>query len=244
MKRLTIVRLPGDRRFVVGLGAAAAIAVAVYAVAGAHQGSGATTAHASARVLIDTTESQLVNAGSEAIIALPLRANLVADELATNQMRVVLARGAGVPPRQLDVLAPASTATPAFLTPLVNKLAPMASAATAPYVVSLYTDGETSPAMPTPVILIETQAPDPRHANTLARATIGMLTSIVAPQQAGEPADFVVRTITAPHRVTLQTKPRRVAYGIVGAIMLFVLWCVGTSLATSISRRLRRGRVA
>ena len=243
MRPVTVSRLLGNRRIVVGLGAVVAIAAAVYAIVGLHQSSGPPVANAAAQVLLDTNDSQVVAAGSEGVVTLPVRATLVADLMASDQLTTLVAREADIPASHLEVIDPSSMAGPAFLTPLVTKAAPFALDGTSPYVVSLMTD-ELMSDNPTQIITVETQAPDETRAKTLADAAISVLRSVFATQRAGQVSGFVVRTVLPPHRIVLPHRSRRVVYALVGAIVIFVFWYGATLLASGLARRVRRPQLA
>ncbi len=238
MRPVTIRRLLGDQRIGVGLGALVAVAATLFAMFVIPRSSGPPAANAVAQVLLDTTQSQLVTATSSGVVTLPTRATLVADLMASDQLRTVAAREAHIPSSELDILAPSSMATPAVLTPLVAKVEPLASAATTPYIVRLLTDQQTATS-PTPVISIETQAPDKPGATTLANATIAALRSVFAPPRPGANTEFVVRTITPPRTVVIPHRSRRVVYAVVGGLVIFVCWYGATLLGAVAGKRRR-----
>lgn len=245
MKRTTILGLLGNRGVMIGLGAVVIVAVGFYAIRGMSRSSGPHSASVAAQVLLDTTDSQLVTAGSGAVMTLPMRATLIADRMASEQMRAMIANAAHVPAGQLDVLPPVSTAAPAYSSLLTTKVAPLGAVTTAPYVVSLYTGQQQPPATPTPVISVVTEAPDATGATTLANATASALKSSVAPDRSGRPTGFVIRTVTTQHAVVIPSHSRRRIYAVVGLLGMFIVWCgLSVMVARFADRRVHTAQLA
>jgi hypothetical protein len=243
MGPVTIRRLLGDQRIGVGLGALVAVAATLFAMFVIPRSSGPPAANAVAQVLLDTTQSQLVTATSSGVVTLPTRATLVGDLMASDQLRAGAARDAHIASSDLAIFAPSSMATPAVMTPLVANVAPLTSAAATPYVVRLLTDQQTATS-PTPVISIETQAPDEASARTLADATISALRSVFVPPRRGANPDFVVRMIMPPRTLVVPHRSRRGVYAVVGGVVIFVCWYGATLLGSGIGRKRRRTQLA
>ena len=243
MGRVTIRRLLGDQRIVVGVGALVAVAATLFAMFVMPRSSGPPAANAVAQVLLDTSQSQLVTATSSGVVTLPTRATLVGDLMASDRLRAVAAREAHIPSSELGIVPPSAIATPAVMTPLVAKVEPLTSAAATPFIVILLTDQQTATS-PTPVISIETQAPDEAGARTLADATISALRSVFVPRPPGANPDFVVRTLMPPRTLVVPRRSRRGVYAVVGGLMIFAFWYGATLLGSALARKRRRTQLA
>jgi hypothetical protein len=234
MELLKILHALWARRFMVGLGLVASLAIAALGIRGAPPAT--ITWVASARVLIDTSDSQLVNVLPLAVETLPLRAELAADAVATDRLKAQVARDVGIRADELDIIAPAAWAEPPVSDELVSQAVKFAGQTRAPYVVSLYADGLS------PIVSIGANAPDARRATMLANATIAVLKASIAPPVGSR--GFVTETVTAPHAAALVHRSRHALFALVGAIAVFVLWCTAVLLASGLRRRVRGAQPA
>jgi uncharacterized protein involved in exopolysaccharide biosynthesis len=237
MELVAILSVLWARRLVVALGAVVAIAAATFAIRGISPGATTAPWVASARVLIDTADSQLVNVAPKGVGTLPTRALLIADFMASDPLKSLVANDAGVPANRLDVLVPSSRA-PEVLTPLVTKAAKFATAAPDPYVLSLYADGQSS------IIAIEATAPDATRASTLAGAAIGVLKSSVSSQQAGGAQGLTVTALAPPRAAPVVGHSSRRVLAVIGSLVAFVLWCAAIVLVSGIVARARPAQPA
>jgi hypothetical protein len=244
MRRL-LMKVLDDQRIVVGLGLLVAVAAGAFVIVGLPKNAGYPAANAAAQVLLDTKDSQLVTAASQEAINLPMRASLLGDLLATEQGTSLLARDAHIAPNELTVVPPTGLDPPAFQSPLEVKAAPFSAAATTPYVVLLSSNLLTAAQDdPTPVILIQTQAPNLAGATTLVDAATSAMNSILAAQASAHGSPFVVRTVTAAHMVVIPRRSRRPVYAVIGGLVIFLLWYGAAALASGVARRMQRPQLA
>ncbi len=237
MELVAIVSVLWARRLVVGLGAVVAIGAGTFAIRAISPGATTAPWVASARVLIDTTDSQLVTVAPKGVGTLPMRALLIADVIASDPLKSLLANNAGVPANQPDVLGPSSRA-PEVLTPLVTKAAKFAAAAPDPYVLSLYADGQSS------IIAIEATAPDAARAATLAGAAINVLKASVSSQHAGASEGLTVTALAPPHTAAVVGHSSRRVLALIASLVAFALWCAAIVLVSGIAGRVRRAQPA
>ena len=235
MELVAILQLFWARRTLLGLGALLAIVAGALVLLKTSHRPAATTWVSSARVLVDTSDSQLVNPAPTGIQTLPMRAALGADLITTAPLKATVAREAGVPAQQLDVLGPSSRADPPVLDELVTQAMSISQATRAPYVVSLYAD-ELSP-----IVSIEANASDAKSAAVLADAAISVLGSTVASHGNLHARRLVVKTIMPPHTINLPHRaPRGPMFAAIGAVTLFAAWCAGMVLFSGMAPGRRR----
>lgn len=224
MDSLAFPRALWRRRIFVSLGAVLAIATAAKFAAGTAAGG----ARAEVRVLLDTPQSQLINADPARVKSLPWRANLLSQLLGTEPARRQLAREAGIPAHQLAVVN-SDLATPTV--PASLPLAAANAAASPPevYLLSVHSDATI------PLISLEAQAPDRGAAARLAEAAAHALKISAAPADMPKAQSFIAepvgpittRSLPADHRTLLMLGM---------AIVLFGLWCAGVVLVSAIGR--------
>lgn len=191
---------------------------------------------ASARALIDTPSSQVVDLGLKQDAnagVLPARAVLLANLLATTPLKDATAREAHIDPRLLIAIADTPTDSgvpvgqPLTTGATVKPTDPHAS------VVTAHTDVDL------PLLTINARAPDPRGAARLADAAITVLeahlSSVVA--DAAVPLDrrIVVTRLGRATAGTQQHGPSPVL-GVVAALVLFVFGCATIVVVTTLAR--------
>src|SRR4051794_124588 len=217
MELLAILRILWDRRVIVGLGGIVAVAV------GRRAGQGAAApprAVGSMSMMLDTTDSQLVEAAAYGTDQLPKRAALLADGLTSDSATATIAREAGVPDGQLAVLGPSARQIPQVDTPLVSDVYAVASTASTPYVVNVLADQIT------PIVKIDAQAPNGQKATRLIQASRSVLRSLLLRDDGEHSHGFVLDTV-----VPLRTKPAPAASShrrlmMAGAaVAVFGTWC-------------------
>jgi hypothetical protein len=168
MEAITILRELWRLRYLVFLGAILALAIALmtaYRISLAPpklESRQYNVGLASARVLVDTPDSQVVDLNPKGADALSSRASLLANLMASSPVKAIIARDAGVPASQLVAVAPSATG-PSAPTPL-SKAASQSSSAAQTYILTLQAD-ETLP-----IIAVSAQAPDADQAARLANA--------------------------------------------------------------------------
>ena len=233
MDSLAFPRALWRRRIFVSLGAVLAIAAAAKFAAGTGAG-----ARAEVHVLLDTPQSQLINADPARLESLPWRANLLAQLLGTEPARRQLAREAGIPAHQLAVVnsdLATPTVPPGAEVPAPLPLAAANAAASPPevYLLSVHSDA-TIPL----ISLGAAQAPDRGAAARLAEAAVQALKISAAPADTPEARTSSpspsprsrLWDLAADHRTL-------VVLGV--AIVLFGLWCAGVVLVSAIARSMR-----
>jgi hypothetical protein len=227
MDSLVFPRTLWRRRIIVSLGAVLAIAAAAKFAAGSGDGG----ARAEVRVLLDTPQSQLINADPARVESLPWRATLLSQLLGTEPARRQIAGEAGIPANRLAVVN-SDLATPILPAALSLTAAEAAAYPHEAYVLSVHSDATI------PLISLEAQAPDRGAATRLAEAAAHALKISAAPADMPEARSFIAepvgpittRSLAAGHRTLL-------VLGV--ATFLFGLWCAGVMLVYAIARSIR-----
>ena len=235
MELVAIVRVLWDRKVIVALGAFVAVAAGVLAGQASSQGSlGGASWVGSARLLLDTQDSQLVTSAPVGADTLAMRAALLGDTLSTDGGRATVADAAGVPETELIVLGPSTRIEPPVGTPLVARTAAAGAASRARYVVEVFADQLS------PVIAIEAHAPDRAGAATLVQAAAAALRSSLRVHDASQSRGFVldtVSTIRTKHRVSAS---HRELLMLASTVVTFGVWCGSIVLCAGITRSRRR----
>jgi hypothetical protein len=179
---------------------------------------------ASADILIDTSDSQVVAIGGKGpdLPTLAGRANLIGNLMTAGPLKEAIAKQAGVPASEISVVPPANVNTPgvvpAPVTPPAARGVPDVDAT----VLSLSTD-ETLP-----ILHVVAQAPSTDTARKLSSATIvavrRYLGSVAASQHIPAANQLVIRQFGAPVAQTAtRGLPRR--YALIATIVLALLGC-------------------
>jgi hypothetical protein len=234
MELVSVLNLLWARRIAVGLGVLVAIGAGVVAKPTRRSATGSAV---TAALLVDATKSALVTVSPAQDVGavadpLPLRAAFLAEVMATDQFQKLLSNQAHVRADQLDVVPPSSSTAPTDSL-ITQKAATLAANAPGPYVLHLVADEQT------PLISIETEAPDTAGAVRLAAASMNILKSSLASQQAGGGPPVVVRTVASPTKVALVSRAPHRAVAVVVSIVVFALWCGGIVLVCAITRKTR-----
>lgn len=179
---------------------------------------------ASSDILVDTSDSQVVDVGGRGpdLPTLASRANLLGNLIAVGPLKEAIARGAGTSPDDLVVVPPANAATPGVAPAPVgtgqSRNVPDAEAR----ILTLSTDDTL------PILHVVAQAPDASTASKLAGGTIvelrKYLGSVAATQEIPAARQLVVRQFGAP-LVSTATRglPRSIA--LVVTVILVLLGC-------------------
>jgi hypothetical protein len=233
MELVGILRVLWDRRIIVALGVVVAVAAGLLAGRGAGSAAGSSGV-GSVRMVLDTADSQLVEAAPKGADTLSMRAGLLANALATDMGTSVVARDAGVADAQLVVLGPAATRTPAVETPLVRQVAQVTANPNVPYVVKVNADDVT------PIISVEAYAPDASEVARLTRAAVAGLRSLLVAEDGTRSRGFVLEAV-APLRTEEVPSGAHGPLPMLGAALAtFVFWCVCIVLAVGAARGIRR----
>jgi len=229
---VSILHVLWGRRIIVALGIFVAVAAGLLA-GRASAGSGSSGVGV-LRMVLDTTDSQLVAAAPKGADTLSMRASWLADSLATDEGRAAVARAAAVPEDQLLILGPAATREPMIVTPLVRGVSEATSASGASYIVNL-TANEV-----TPIITIEAHGPDASQAAKLAQAAAAGLRTMLVSGDGTQSRGFELDT-AAPVRTEEMVSGSRRSVAMLGAaLVIFVGWCVCVVLGVGIAQTMRR----
>lgn len=232
MELVAILRILWDRRIIVALGIFVAVAVGL--LAGRVSGAGGSSGVGVVRMVLDTTDSQLVAAAPKGADTLSMRAAWLADSLATDEGREAVARAAAVPSDQVLILGPATKREPMLETPLVSRVRDATSGSGAPYIVDLTADEVT------PIITIVTHGADVSQAARLAQAAATGLRSMLVVGDGTQSRGFRLETV-APLRTEEMVSGSRRSIAMLGAaLVIFVGWCVCIVLGVGLDRHMRR----
>lgn len=219
MEFVALLRALWSRPLQVALGAVVAIGVGFLAA----QGTSAPLGVASTRVVLDTVNSQLVEAKPVGADSLGRRAALLADLTGTDAGRPRIARAMRLPEHDVVIVASYLNA-PARNTPLSSHAADAAAVTTEPYVVALRAIG------PLPIIAIDVSAPTEARAKRLAEATVVALRQVAsAHPDTPELLGFVVDSVGPVRANEIVSGGRRLTAA-AAALVVFAIWCCGVLL--------------
>ena len=241
MEAITILRELWRLRYLVFLGAILALAIALmtaYRISLAPPKLESRQYHvgaASARVLIDTPDSQVVDLNPKGADVLSARATLLANLMASTPVKAVIARDAGVPANQLVAVAPSSTG-PTAPTALSKATSEHASVAQT-YILTVQAD-ETLP-----IIAVTAQAPNAEQAARLANAaSTGLrdyLHSVAGAQNVPAGRQVVISSLGAAQSADVVKGPSRLL-ALVAFVLIFGLACFGVIMISGLARGWRR----
>lgn len=225
MELLALVRVLWHHRILVAIGAVGAMAVGLIGT----QAGGSHFGVASARVVLDTRKSQLLDVRAKGVDSLAWRAALLADLTGSREMTARIARDMHVREDSLVVIAP-YLAVPRIATPLPRHAADAASVTAEPYVLAVQADDGL------PIVKIDARAPDAAEATRLATAATDALRAAAsAPERTPETADVMVESVGPIRARQIVSRPRRlVALGV--AAVVFGFWCACVALFARLRR--------
>ena len=191
---------------------------------------------ASARILVDTPNSQVVEVAPEGSDSLGVRANLLASLMVDGDVKEAIARRAGLPPEKLISVTDAVTA-------------PAAAAVKPPtqddFVISTHVVTNTGGAE-LPIIEVEAQAPNREAAAKLGNAAVDglrdYLSSKAGMQRVADQDRLQVTGLGAPQATTTVRGPSLMT-GMLASIVVFLLGCAAIVAVTALSRGLRAAAV-
>jgi len=189
---------------------------------------------ASARILVDTPDSQVVEVAPRGSDVLGTRASLLSNLMTEGELKAEIARRAGLRPRQL-IAATESEAEPG-LPPAARSVDPAKlHLLTTRLVINPTGD-------PLPIIEIAAQAPDAAKAGQLAGAAVtglrAYLDSKAAVEQVPDARRLGVTGLGAPQADTDVRGPRRVV-AFAAALFVFLAGCAAIVLSTTLRRHWR-----
>jgi hypothetical protein len=234
METVTILRELSRHRLLVCLAAAAAILVGMllsFKPSLPPQSRAYEVGVASARILVDTPRTQLVEVAPRGSEALGARASLLSALMTEGQVKAEIARRAGLEPKQLIASAeaeptemPTAGKPPSELNLLTTRLVTAVS-------------GESLP-----MIEIEAQAPDAAQAGRLAGAAVtglgAYLDSKAATEKVPDARRLSVAGLGAPQASTVVRGPRRLV-ALAVALFIFVAGCAAIVLFKALQRNWR-----
>jgi hypothetical protein len=191
------------------------------------------TGVAVARLQVDTAPSAVTNARSQDIGVLGTQARLLADFMATDEVKARVARIAAIPVAKLVVIGP-SMLEPIVPSPLAKRASEAAATAREPYVLTVGAGLGSE----LPIITIETAAPDRRSAGLLAVAGVKGLVDSVSSLGTPGARRLVVRQLGAP-RAASKASASTLPVAIVLTLALLVMWCGVIVVAKGLAGRLR-----
>jgi hypothetical protein len=230
---IPVLQLLWERRMAVAVGLVVAVAAALLADPASDAKRGAPApGTGTVRVVLDTADSQLIKAAPRGADTLPMRAGLLANALAGNPGRAMIARRSGVSPADLVVVIPAATKDPTSETPLVRRIAKVTSAVYAPDVLEVSADDIT------PIITIRAKAPDDERVRRLTEAAVASLRSLLVADDGSNSQGFVLNTV-APVRTEAPAVTSHAAMVMIGiALAVFIVWVLAVLVVTAAWRRL------
>lgn len=188
---------------------------------------------ATARILVDTPNSQVVEvapAGSDAVGG---RATLLANLMVDGEIKAAIAKRAGLKPEQLIGVGETATAPDsAAVTPTKNSYVLTTEVLTVPNGGWL------------PIIEVSTQAPDAARAKRLADAAVGGLTGFLDSKAAADAVPDADRLRVGPLGVAQareETRGPRLLFSLIAMVFVFVAGCATTLGVASVVRGLRAG---
>jgi hypothetical protein len=192
----------------------------------------ATTAHAAqTRVLLDAPEEPpTIDLDSPVADTLGLRAGLLADLMATDEVRAEIARRARIDPSELAVLPPAS-APPPLPIPLAVAAADAARLTSEPYALSIAADPTV------PIVRFVVGAPDTESASRVANAAATAYERLVADNVSRDFRLSVERL--GPVRATTTVDALPPVVGVAVALVLFAVGAAGLVLVAGLGRAWR-----
>ena len=226
MEAVTILRELWRRRVLVGALAIVCVLVGLaltYTVSFPPESRKYEVSIATARILVDTPDSQVVDVAPRGSDTLGMRANLFANLMVAGNVKAIIARKAGLRPGQLQAGVESEATVPAALT----------SALENPNAHVLTTRVTTSADGVLPIVELEAQAPDAKGAVKVASAAVVGLRTYLDSKAATEDIEHARRLrvtgLGTPQVEEAVRGPRRlVALG--AAVFLFCLGCAAIAL--------------
>lgn len=187
----------------------------------------APTGAARARALVDTPFTLVADlrARTDTIGA---QAALLSDLLATDEGRAVVARGSGVPERELIVLRPAAT-NPTKVSPLADDASVVASTPSA-YTLTV----ETSTTLP--IVTFGVTAPDRARAARVAAAAVTALQRLAAERAAGPPRALRVRSLEPVRAISVPAGAHRELVAGAVAVVVLLVWAAAVVVLSGLTR--------
>ena len=232
MELLSPLRLLARRRLVLALGAVLAAAIGAttsgYLPVGPLASAEKRSAIATAEIQIDTQRPLAADLlASAATIA--DQSVMLGERLAADDTRVLIARRAGVPVRDLVVLS-SRTAIVGRSTPLARAAVDAASSAPSRFRLTVSSLSDT------PIIAVAAAAPDRKTAARLAAAAAPALELVIDAAPETVKKRLEVKPLAAPRTAQVITGGPKPLLGALAAVLGFVGWCWCVVVAGGIAR--------
>jgi hypothetical protein len=198
---------------------------------------GTTSGTAIGRTLLTSSTAQPfeLSNGMDLSETMPNRAAMLADLLATDELRSDIARRAGIAPKDLVVFGP-SAAGPVLPVPIGVEATTAAQGAGAPDVVYLTTSDQPA------LINVRATAPNVAQAAKLVDAVRGSISGYLEARATSK--IHVSSAPLGPVQVALLVNEPPKFLGLAAAMMVFILWCGGLIVVFALLPRLVRTRAA
>ncbi|HEY0344644.1 MAG TPA: hypothetical protein VGC59_08350 [Solirubrobacteraceae bacterium] len=236
MEFLNVFAVLWRRRIAVALGVPVAALVGLLLVGALPfgPGSGASPGRgvAEARVMLDHHKPILADL-SAVSDTLGTQAALLAEVMAGDDQRNVIAQRAGVPPSELLIHRPqvAQLFAPGLL---AQRAGDAVAGLPAPSVISV------AAASPLPVLTIDVSAPSELTARRIASAARDTLEEVMATRAPTVGRSLVVRPLGSVRSVAMPGSQRSRLIGVAGALFIFIFWTCSVVVLHGVLRVWRR----
>jgi hypothetical protein len=204
-------------------GAVVAVFVAIAAAGLLPTAGPQSTGAGQARVLVDTPRPLAGDVQAFGIDTIGARSALLAELVASDRMKPLIARSAGLRASELTVIVP-SMGSPRVSMPMPDRAAATATMSPAAHVLTVTTDARM------PVITLRATAPDPAAAGRILAAATTTLASAARSPGGGE--TLVARPLGRADVTAIVSRgaPRR-RLAVAAALLAFGAWCTAIVLA-------------
>jgi hypothetical protein len=233
MELVALLRVLWRHRLAVAVGGVVALAIGLALTRGAVSRIGV----ASVRIVLDTPQSQLLNANPVGMATLEWRADLLADAGASDDVRGRVAGAMGIPAQSLVITAP-SRLIPTIPVSLPAHALDAAAASPVRYQLAIQA------ASGLPIVGIDARAPTRAEAARLATEAVRALQARAKEDRpTNDTQDFSVEPVGAVNGREIVDKPRKVMAA-AGVVVVFGLWCTAVTFVAGVARARgrRRGR--
>jgi hypothetical protein len=236
MQTVTILRELWSRRLWVGVVAVVALAIGfllAFHISFPPQSRSSSVGAATARILVDSPRSQVVDILPKGSTTLGARASVLANLMVEGDVKKAIADRAGLRPRQISAVA---------ITP--GETTQVSSSKDYSLTTTVLTNTDQ---IELPIIKVDTRAPTPALAATLANAAVGGLSSYLdskaAAEKVGAAERLQVKTFGAAQGTTASSGPGRLL-ALAAAIFIFLAGCALILASSALARAWRREIVA
>jgi hypothetical protein len=236
MQTVTILRELWHRRLLVAGVAVVALAIGfllAFRLSFPPESRNSSLGAATARILVDSPRSQVVDITPKGSTTLGARASVLANLMVEGEVKRAIADRAGLRPRQISAVA---------ITP--GETAHVSSSKDYSLTTSVLTNTDQ---IELPIIKVDTRAPAPVLAATLANAAVAGLSAYLdskaAAEKVGADQRLRVKTFGAAQGTTASRGPGRLL-ALAAAIFIFLAGCALILASSALARAWRREIVA